>query len=322
MALLFILATTNVYAYSKRLKHNDCTCVTDLQNTLEDNARDFNNEYKRNFNSFVKIDNDAEFLEGTNREEAIILIHGFIASPFEVRSIAKSLNDIGYSVYMPLLYGFGAYGDVANQGKLDIWQKQIKSSVQSLSGCFKKITLGGISLGAALATDYVLTTKDPKIASLVLMSPYYDISQSVAKTLVGPLSTIKESVDLSTLHTISRSDDLIEILKNNKYYSDIMPFMTLQELFKFSNELLVKSSAVKSNVPVFLAYSESDTTINLETAANLPKKHFKKINLYKLPKSLKVPHQIAFESSNPKFDEMARKIIRFIGNSNLLHGHN
>lgn len=316
---MFLLFSSTSFAYSSRLKHNDCTCVTTLQNDLDEQTRAFNAEYKRKFNTFVKIDNDAEFLEGTSKDEAIILIHGFIASPFEVRALAKSLNEIGYSVYMPLLYGFGAYGEVANQGKLAIWKEQIKSSVKELSHCFKKITLGGISLGAALATDYVLTTKDPKISSLILMSPYYDISQSAAKLVVGPLSTITESAKLSTLHTLSRSDDLTEILKNSRYYSDIMPLITLQELFKFSDELKSRISTIKSRLPVFLAFSEFDTTINLETALELPKNHFSTINLYKIRKELKVPHQIAYESSNPQFDDMARKIIRFVGKSNLLH---
>ena len=245
-------------------------------------------------------------------------MHGFIASPFEVRAIAKQLNDIGYSVYMPLLYGFGAYGEVANHGKLDIWKQQIKSSVKSLSECYKKITLGGMSLGAALVTDYVLTTKDPKISSLILMSPYFDVSNSVAKILVGPLSTIKESTSLSTLFTLSRSDDLTEILKNSNYYSDIMPFTTLQEVFKFSDEFKNRTKSTLNNVPVFLAYSEFDTTISLEAAMNIPKNHFKTVNVYKLPLHLKVPHQIGFESSNPKFDNMVSKMARFISHNNLL----
>ncbi|MBC7428884.1 MAG: alpha/beta hydrolase [Bacteriovorax sp.] len=316
LAALLILMSANSFAYSSNLKHAECTCATELQDKLEKDAYDMNELYRRLYNSFVKIDNDAEFLEGTNKENAVILIHGFIASPFEVRSVAKALNDIGYTVYMPLLHGFGGYGEVANKGKLSIWREQIKSAVKDLSGCYKKISIGGISLGAALATDYVLNSHDPKITSLVLLSPYYDISQSVAKLIIGPLSSITDSSYLSTLFTVSQSDDLVEILKNNKFYSDIMPFMTLQELFKFSDELKATESIAKSSLPVFLAYSEFDTTINLETADSLPRKHFKSINLFKLPKELKVPHQITYESSNPKFDQMASKIIRFIGNSN------
>ncbi|MBC7540526.1 MAG: alpha/beta fold hydrolase [Bacteriovorax sp.] len=314
--LSFILSL-NSFAYSKRLKHSECNCVTELQNQLEDESRSFASNYRYKSNSFVKINNDAEMLEGSNKEEAIILIHGFMASPFEVRSIAKVLNDSGYTVYMPLLYGFGGYGEIANQGKVSIWREQIKTSVNKLSRCYKRISLGGISLGAALATDYVLTTHDPKISSLVLMSPYFDISQSVAKLLVGPLSFFKDSVSLSTLFTISRSDDLVEILKNNNFYSDIMPFLTLQELFKLSNELKAKTSTVKSNIPVFLAVSEFDSTIDLSIAESLPANHFNKINLYKIPKYLKVPHQITYESSNSKFDDMTSKIVRFVNRSNL-----
>ena len=319
LILLFTLISFNGHAYSKRLKTYSCNCVTELQNSLDESAHKFNIEYKLKYNSSVKLDNDAEFLEGSRKDEAIILVHGFIASPFEVRAIAKTLNDIGYSVYMPLLYGFGAYGEVANQGKLEIWKNQIKTAVRSLSNCYKKITLGGMSLGAALVTDYALTTKDPKISSLVLMSPYFDISQSVAKILVGPLSTVKESASLSTLFTLSRSDDLTEIINNRKYYSDIMPFITLQEVFKISDELKGRPKGMLNNIPVFLAYSEFDTTISLETAIDLPKNQFKSVSIYKLSKDLKVPHQIGFESSNPKFDEMTTKIARFIGKSNLLH---
>ncbi|MBC7711801.1 MAG: alpha/beta fold hydrolase [Rhizobacter sp.] len=316
-AVVFILLSANSNAYSSRIVHNDCTCATELQEKLDNDARDMNDFYHNKFDSYVKIDNDAEFLEGSNKENAIILIHGFIASPFEVRAVAKRLNEIGYTVYMPLLYGFGADGQTANAGKLSIWREQIKAAVKSLSGCYKKISLGGISLGAALATDYVLKTHDPKISSLVLMSPYYDISQSVAKLIVGPLSSVKDSFDLSTLFTVSHSDDLVEILKFKRYYSNIMPFNTLQELFKFSDELKAKESVTKSNVPVFLAYSEFDTTINLETADSLPRKHFNNVQLFKLPKELKVPHQITYASSNPRFDEMLRKIAHFIGVSNF-----
>ncbi len=296
-----------------------CTCASEFQikNNVENSKLSANYQFQSK--AYLKIDNDAEFLEGTNKEEVVVLIHGFIASPFEVRAIARQLNDHGYSVYMPLLYGFGANGETANKGKLHIWRKQIKTVVQELSRCFKKVTLGGMSLGAALATDYYLTTKDKNISSLVLMSPYFDISQSVAKLLVGPLSTIKESVSLSMLYALSRSDDLVEILKNSRYYSDIMPFKTLQELFQLSDDLKAKKTFNKLDIPVFVAYSEFDTTIDLAQAKSLPKEHFKNVNEFVLKEELNVPHQIAFESSNPKFKEMATKIRKFIWFSNLKH---
>lgn len=316
--LIFILFISIASSAFGAGDEESCTCADAFQQQVYEENSKLNNTYNYT-DTYLKLDNDAEFLQGTNRENVVILIHGFIASPFEVRELAESLNKNGYSVYMPLLYGFGADGGIANKGKLSIWRQQIKKAVNALSNCFPKITLGGMSLGAALATDYYLTTKDKRISSLVLLSPYYDISQSIAKTLVGPLSSVKESLDLSTLFTISRSDDLVEILKNKKHYSNIMPFLTLQELFKLSNELKARTTVIKFKLPVFVAYSEFDTTIDLSEANLLPKRHFSNVTNFVLAKNLKVPHQIIYQSSNPKFDDMNKKIRRFIWTSNLIY---
>ena len=315
ISFIFILAFTNVLASSSK----SCNCLTALTQEIQDQNSEINRLYKFKHNSFVKLGNDAEFLEGSNNDNVVILIHGFIASPFEVRELAESLNRDGHSVYMPLLYGFGAYGDMANEGKLSKWREQIREAVQLMSRCFKSVSLGGMSLGAALATDYYLTTKDSRITSLVLLSPYFDISQSIAKLLVGPLSSVKESVSLETLHSLSRSSDLVEILKNKKYYSNIMPFITLQEVFKLSEELNTMQSENLSKVPVLVVSSEYDMTINLEKVKTLPKRHFKNVSHFNMKADLKVPHQILFQSSNPVFESMARKIRNFIMVSSFKH---
>ena len=269
-------------------------------------------EYRQKYSSFLKVGNESEYLEGTLSDQAVILIHGFMASPFEVKEVALKLNSLGYTVYMPLLYGFGADLKTANEAKLEIWKRQIKESVEKLSHCYKKISIGGISLGAALATDYVLNNNAKNITSLILLSPYFDVSHSVAKLLIGPLSNITNSVDLSTLYTISRSLDLIEVLKNKTYYVDAMPFFALQEIFKLSNELLIKKSSKLISIPVLVAKSDADTTIDLNQVISLPQKHFKDISYFNIEKSMKVPHQITYEIANPKFKEMMRKMINVI----------
>jgi esterase/lipase len=307
---LSLLISLNLFAETKA--DRDCSCIGDIQDKIDQDNETMSQAYKFGTGTYLKYDNRAQILPGKITDQAIILIHGFIASPFEVKEAAEYLNNMGYTVYMPLLYGFGAEGTVANKGKLKYWREQIKESVKRLSKCYSKISLGGISLGGALATDYVLTTHDKNISNLVLLSPYYDISQSVARLLVGPLTTLKESVDLTTLYSLSHSDDLTEILKNSEFYSNIMPLVTLTELFKLSNELKEKTSSQKLNVPVFVAYSEFDTTIDLGLAQSLPSKHFEKVKYYKLAKDLKVPHQITYAESNPKFKQMMRNISMFI----------
>jgi esterase/lipase len=299
-------------AYAQKLSKVECSCVTELQHDLEIQRKQLVDHYRFNLNSHLKLQNDPLFLEGTNKEHVIILFHGFIASPFEMKEIAEKFNDMGFSVYLPLLYGFGSDSETANKGSIDIWRKQVSSTVEAFSKCYSKISLGGISLGSALVTDYALNNSKIKLSSLMLFSPYFDVSQAVGKLLIGPLKTVKDSVGLDILYSLSKSPDLVEILRNKSFYTDSMPFQALAEIFKLSDELLNFSSAQKLNVPVFVALSEADETINLTTAESYPKKHFKQIEYFKISKDKKVPHQITYKQSNPVFRQMTNSLSKFI----------
>lgn len=313
ITLLTFLILQNIgLAKIVRLEHTNCNCITDLQNDLENDSFDMSLNYRQKFDSLIKLDNDALFLEGHLKDQVVILIHGFMASPFEVKEVANRLNNLGYSVYMPLLYGFGGNSQAANAGKLSIWREQIKSTVKKLSRCYKKISIGGISLGGALALDYVVNNKSENISSLILLSPYFDVSQSIAKSLIDPLLTLKKSVDLSTLFTLSRSPDLTEVVKNQSFYSEIMPFFALKEIFALSEELKNKKSFHKKSLPVIVAISEADMTINLTTAIEIPQKHFSNVSFFTIDKKFQVPHQITYSAINPNFKEMNRKIVSIV----------
>lgn len=313
MTLVVLLITQNI-GFSKivSLNHSECNCITELQNELENDSYDMSLSYRQKFDSSIKLNNEALFLEGQLKEQVVILIHGFMASPFEVKEVATRLNSLGYSVYMPLLYGFGGNGQAANAGKLSLWREQIQSTVKKLSRCYKKISIGGISLGGALALDYVVNNKSENISSLILLSPYFDVSQSIAKSLIDPLLILKKSVDLSTLYSLSRSSDLTEVIKNQSFYSDIMPFFALKEIFALSEELKYKKSIRKKSMPVLVVISEYDMTINLASAVETPQKHFSDISYFTIGKKFQVPHQISYSAVNPNFKEMNRKIVSIV----------
>ncbi len=310
LILLFFAISSAFFAntVSSRESARNCTCVTELEEEFSRENYDMSIEYRQKHNSTLKLSNESEFLKGTSTDQVVILIHGFMASPHEVKELAVKLNNIGYSVYMPLLYGFGSTVKTANVGSLEKWREQIKKAVQSLSHCYKKISIGGISLGGALATDFVLNNQSENITSLILLSPYYDVSQSVAKLLIGPLVTVKNSLDISSLFSLSHSPDLIQIVKNQTFYSEGMPFLALKEIFKLSDELLARKADRLHSIPVFVATSEADETIDLKKAIMLPQTHFKNITYFNIEKKFNVPHQISYEESNPRFRDMANKI--------------
>ncbi len=310
--IILFLAIFSTISYSRN-SENSCRCVDTIEDKVFENNIKTDREYAFKANSYLKSNNDSIILKGTIKEKAIILVHGFIASPYEVKQIGQYLNNLGYTVYMPLLNGFGGQVEVANLAKLSTWRKELAQSVELMSKCYSKITLGGISLGAALSMDYVLRNKDSRISNLILLSPYFDISESAARLVIGPISTFKNSIDIETLYTLSSSPDLEIIRSKTNYYNEQMPLITLSQLFQLSDEIKNFPNGIKLKIPTLVVLSQFDTTINLNLAASIPQKHFEKVQTIEIEKKLKVPHQLSYEKINPLFLKMMFKISTMIG---------
>jgi carboxylesterase len=89
------------------------------------------------------------FLEGGMR--ACLLIHGFTASPFEMRFLGAKLNEAGYTVMAPRLPGHGtSVRDLDRTGWVD-WYREVVSSYESLAAVYQKVFIVGMSAGGTLA---------------------------------------------------------------------------------------------------------------------------------------------------------------------------
>jgi len=101
----------------------------------------------------VKPGNQPYLLEGS-RDKGVLLIHGFSASPHEVRELAEYLNKKGnLTVYVPVLAGHGA--DPANFGAYtwEDWYNSLDNGYNALSLMTDKLYVGGVSLGGDLAIE-------------------------------------------------------------------------------------------------------------------------------------------------------------------------
>jgi esterase/lipase/1-acyl-sn-glycerol-3-phosphate acyltransferase len=95
-------------------------------------------------------------LKGRSRGIGVLLIHGYMAAPAEVRELARYLNRKGYWVYLPRLKGHGTSPeDLAIRTYLD-WQQSVDAGYAIISSLCKKIVVGGFSTGAGLALDLAL----------------------------------------------------------------------------------------------------------------------------------------------------------------------
>jgi len=108
------------------------------------------------------------FLDGGMR--ACLLIHGFTASPFEMRHIGKKLNEAGYTVMAPRLPGHGTnVRDLDRTGWKD-WHREVETSFRSLSENYPKVFIVGMSAGGTLAL-YLLSQGMNAAGSALLSVP-------------------------------------------------------------------------------------------------------------------------------------------------------
>jgi esterase/lipase/1-acyl-sn-glycerol-3-phosphate acyltransferase len=92
-------------------------------------------------------------IRGKSHRTGVLLIHGYMAAPFEVAKLALFLGRQGYWVYAPRLRGHGtAPEDLALRTHAD-WIRSVDEGYAVIRNICKEVVLGGFSTGAALALD-------------------------------------------------------------------------------------------------------------------------------------------------------------------------
>ena len=92
-------------------------------------------------------------INGRTSKIGIVLVHGYMAAPPEVRELAEYLGRKGYWVYAPRLRGHGTSPDDLATRRYQDWVMSIDEAYAIADNTCKKIVVGGFSTGAGLALD-------------------------------------------------------------------------------------------------------------------------------------------------------------------------
>ncbi|MGB5156963.1 alpha/beta hydrolase [Desulfobacterium sp. N47] len=80
----------------------------------------------------------------------ILLVHGYLAAPEEVRPLADYLYKQGYTVYVPRLRGHGTSPDDLALRTWEDWLHSVERGYMILANSARDVVLGGVSMGAGL----------------------------------------------------------------------------------------------------------------------------------------------------------------------------
>jgi len=102
----------------------------------------------------------------------VLLVHSLGGSPIELKFVAHTLAQLGYTVYCPLLPGLAGGTDVSGLSKWEDWYGALEQAHDELLQQCDAVIVGGISAGSMLALR-LAALRPEKIHGLMLFSPTF-----------------------------------------------------------------------------------------------------------------------------------------------------
>lgn len=127
------------------------------------------------------------FLHAPGSDAGILLIHGLMAAPEEVRQWADFLHAQGLTVYAPRLAGHGTSSKDLSVRTYHGWLDSVDRGHALLKTCCKKILVAGFSTGAGLAMESVIRKPRDFEAVIAVSAPlkFKSFSSRFAELLNG-----------------------------------------------------------------------------------------------------------------------------------------
>jgi esterase/lipase/1-acyl-sn-glycerol-3-phosphate acyltransferase len=99
-------------------------------------------------------------VKGKSSEIGVLLVHGYMAAPFEMKELSEYLGRMGLWVYVPRVRGHGTSPEDLAGRKYEEWMKSVEDGYALLSAISRRVVVGGFSNGAGLALELASRIKN------------------------------------------------------------------------------------------------------------------------------------------------------------------
>jgi esterase/lipase len=127
------------------------------------------NEFEQDYREFY-IDGETKskeigkpfLIKGGSRKIGVVLVHGYMAAPFEVKRLAEFLGRNGLWIYGVRLKGHGTSPEDLAQSTYMDWVAAVERGYAIMSHLCRQVVVGGFSAGGLLALELAARLKDIK----------------------------------------------------------------------------------------------------------------------------------------------------------------
>lgn len=259
----------------------------------------------------IRMSSPFELLPKTDAEGAhakykkgILLTHGFLNTPYFMKSLADDFAKQGYLVRVILLPGHGTdYRDLDSVTWQD-WLATVRFGYETLVADCDEVYLAGFSIGATLSLMLTLEmfAKDHASAlkKLILLAPCFGISP-LTKMFPFLIKTHLSKILPKLFCTQSEKEHLASY-KEFSLYSVSQIVMMLRQL----KEALLPYQEQRIPLPTFVVASQEDATVKFAPIENFVQNYlnassfFYVYNNKRLKVSLSVPtYQVSIQTLQP-----------------------
>lgn len=199
----------------------------------------------------------APFLvRGDKKEIGVVLVHGYMAAPLEVRALAEYLGNLGFRVYAPRLKGHGtAPENLAVSHYMD-WVESVEEGYVIMNEVCQKVVAGGFSTGAGLALD--LASRVTDLAGVFAISPPFKL-QDFSARFVPAVSMWNKLMGKFNMEGAKK--EFVENQSENPHINYLRnPISGIIELDRLMDQIEPKLPGI--TVPVLIVQSYGDPVVN------------------------------------------------------------
>ncbi len=196
------------------------------------------------------------FLRGRSNKMGIVLMHGYMAAPLEVRDLASYLNNLDITVYAPRLKGHGTSPVDLAMRQYTEWIESVERGYAIIRNYCDHVVVGGFSMGAGLAFDLALRTRD--LSGVFAVAPPLKL-QNFSSNFVPAVNLWNR-----LLKSINIDKNRMEFVENNPENPHINytrnPVAGIAELGRLMETLESRLAAV--SIPALIIQSQADPVVN------------------------------------------------------------
>jgi esterase/lipase/1-acyl-sn-glycerol-3-phosphate acyltransferase len=195
-------------------------------------------------------------VRGKSKNVGILLSHGYMAAPLEVRELAYYLGKMGYWVYVPRLRGHGTSPDDLATRSYQDWMRSIDRGYAIISSICRKVVVGGFSTGAGLALD--LAARVERIAGVFAVA--------APLTLMDFSSKFAPAMDMwnrmmDRTYGVGPKKEFVENKPENPHINySRNPISGVREIERLMNALEPKLPSLK--MPALIVQSHRDPVVD------------------------------------------------------------